>query len=51
MGYGHASGSNCFNTFDVSDSGNFKTVTVPKIPTAAVSPASGKAGTFTFYAT
>jgi collagen type VII alpha len=51
MGYGHASGSNCYDTFDVADAGNLKTVTVPKIPTAAVSPASGKAGTFTFYAT
>ncbi|HXJ23016.1 MAG TPA: hypothetical protein VMT03_22545 [Polyangia bacterium] len=52
MGYGHASGTPaCFNTFDVSDSGNIKNATIPKIPTAAVSPASGNAGTFTFYAT
>ncbi len=52
MGYGHAAGTPaCFPTFDVSDSGNIKNATIPKIPTAAVSPASGNAGTFTFYAT
>lgn len=51
MGYGHASGANCYKTFDVGDSGNLKNATIPKIPTAAVSPASGAAGTFTFYAT
>lgn len=51
MGYGHASGSNCYPTFDVGDSGNLKNAVIPKIPTAAVSPASGAAGTFTFYAT
>jgi hypothetical protein len=52
MGYGHANGTPaCFSTFDVSDSGNIKNATIPKIPTAAVSPASGNAGTYTFYAT
>ncbi len=51
MGYGHASGANCWKTFDVGDSGNLKNPTIPKIPTAAVSPASGAAGTFTFYST
>ena len=51
MGYGHASGANCYKTFDVGDSGNLKNATIPKIPTAAVSPASGNAGTFTFYST
>jgi hypothetical protein len=52
MGYGHASGTPaCFNTFDVSDSGNIKNATIPKVPTAAVNPASGNAGSFTFYAT
>jgi hypothetical protein len=52
MGFGHASGTPaCYNTFDVSDSGNIKNATIPKIPTAAVSPASGNAGTYTFYAT
>ena len=51
MGYGHASGANCWKTFDVGDSGNLKNATIPKIPTAAVSPASGAAGIFTFYAT
>jgi MYXO-CTERM domain-containing protein len=51
MGYGHASGSNCWKTFDVGDSGNLKNAVIPKIPTAAVSPASGAAGTFTFYST
>ena len=51
MGYGHSSGANCWSTFDVSDSGKLTGATIPKIPTAAVSPASGAAGTFTFYAT
>jgi hypothetical protein len=51
MGYGHASGANCWKTFDVGDSGNLKNAVIPKIPTAAVSPASGAAGTFTFYST
>jgi hypothetical protein len=51
MGYGHASGANCYKTFDVGDSGNLKNAVIPKIPTAAVSPASGAAGTFTFYST
>ena len=51
MGYGHASGANCWKTFDVGDSGNLKNATIPKIPTAAVSPASGAAGTFTFFST
>ena len=51
MGYGHAAGKNCYSTFDVGDSGNVKNAVIPKIPTAAVSPFSGAAGTFTFYAT
>ena len=51
MGYGHASGANCWSSFDTGDSGTLKNATIPKLPTAAVSPASGKAGTFTFYAT
>jgi hypothetical protein len=52
MGYGHVSGMPaCFSTFDVSDSGSIKNATIPKVPTAAVSPASGNAGSFTFYAT
>jgi MYXO-CTERM domain-containing protein len=51
MGYGHASGANCWKSFDVGDSGNLKNATIPKIPTAAVSPASSAAGTFTFYST
>jgi len=51
MGYGHQAGSGCFSTFDVSDSGKLTGAVIPKIPTAAVSPASGAAGTFTFYAT
>jgi hypothetical protein len=50
MGYGHSTGANCWKTFDVGDSGNLKNAVIPKIPTAAVSPASGKAGAFTFYA-
>lgn len=51
MGYGHASGKNCYSSFDVGDSGNLKNAVIPKLPTAAVSPYSGAAGTFTFYAT
>ncbi|HEY4187249.1 MAG TPA: hypothetical protein VGP07_19390 [Polyangia bacterium] len=51
MGYGHAAGKNCYSTFDVGDSGNLKNAVIPKLPTAAVSPFSGAAGTFTFYAT
>ncbi len=52
MGYGRAEGKPaCLSSFDVSDSGTIKNAAVPKIPTAAVSPASGNAGTFTFYAT
>jgi MYXO-CTERM domain-containing protein len=51
MGYGHSSGSNCWSTFDISDSGKLAGAQIPKIPTAAVSPAGGAAGTFTFYAT
>ncbi|MFL5308628.1 MAG: hypothetical protein ACJ8F1_25670 [Polyangia bacterium] len=52
MGYGRASGMPaCFSSFDVSDSGNIMGAVIPKIPTAAVSPASGNAGTYTFYAT
>ena len=51
MGYGHASGANCWSSFDTGDSGTLSKATIPKLPTAAVSPASGKAGTFTFYAT
>lgn len=52
MGYGRAEGKPaCFPSFDISDSGSIKNATIPKIPTAAVSPSSGNAGTFTFYAT
>src|SRR5207248_10213046 len=51
MRYGHASGANCWKSFDVGDSGNLSKATIPKTPTAAVSPASGAAGTFTFYST
>jgi MYXO-CTERM domain-containing protein len=52
MGYGHATGTKeCYSPFDISDSGSIKNATIPKIPTAAVSPAGGAAGTFTFYST
>ena len=52
MGYGHATGTKeCYSPFDISDSGNIKNATIPKIPTAAVTPVSGAAGTFTFYST
>src|SRR6185312_6149249 len=52
MGYGHATGTKeCYSPFDISDSGNMKNATIPKMPTAAVTPVSGNAGTFTFYAT
>ena len=32
MGYGHASGSNCWKTFDVGDSGNLQQGTHPRHP-------------------
>ena len=52
MGYGHATGTKeCYSPFDVSDSGNIKGAAIPKIPTAAITPTSGAAGTFTFYST
>jgi hypothetical protein len=52
MGYGHATGTKeCYSPFDVSDSGSIKGASIPKMPTAAVTPPSGNAGTFTFYAT
>jgi hypothetical protein len=52
MGYGHATGTKeCYSPFDISDSGDIKGASIPKIPTAAVTPASGAAGTFTFYST
>jgi hypothetical protein len=52
MGYGHATGTKeCYSPFDISDSGSIKNATIPKIPTAAVTPVSGAAGTFTFYST
>jgi hypothetical protein len=51
MGYGHATGTKeCYSPFDISDSGNIQGATIPKIATAAVTPTSGNAGTFTFYA-
>ncbi len=51
MGFGHTAVAGCFQTFDVSDSGN-QAVTVPEIPTAAISPARGPAnGPFRIYAT
>ncbi|HLK90733.1 MAG TPA: hypothetical protein VKZ18_12600, partial [Polyangia bacterium] len=50
MGYGHATGTKeCYSPFDIADTGSIKGATIPKIPTAAVSPAGGAAGTFTFY--
>jgi hypothetical protein len=51
MGYGHAAGQNCWSTFDVSDSGNEGGLQAVKIPTAAVSPSAGNAGSHVFYAT
>jgi hypothetical protein len=52
MGYGHTTGmKECYSPFDISDSGSIKNATIPKLPTAAVSPFAGNAGTFTFYAT
>ncbi len=50
MGYGHAGSGGCWSSFDVSDSGQAG-VQIPKLPTAAVNPPSGAAGSFTFYAT
>ena len=52
MGYGHATGTKeCYSPFDISDSGNISGASIPKIPTAAVTPTSGGAGTLTFYST
>jgi hypothetical protein len=52
MGYGHATGTKeCYSPFDISDSGTIKGAAIPKIPTAAITPTSGAAGTFTFYST
>jgi hypothetical protein len=52
MGYGHTTGTKeCYSPFDISDSGNISGASIPKIPTAAVTPTSGAAGTFTFYST
>ncbi len=52
MGYGHATGTKeCYSPFDISDSGNISGASIPKIPTAAVTPTSGAEGTFTFYST
>jgi MYXO-CTERM domain-containing protein len=50
MGYGHATGTGCWSPFDVSDSGDDGAAQSAKIPTAAVNPPSGGAGSFTFYA-
>ena len=50
MGYGRTAGQ-CFQNFDISDSGFVSNLEIPQIPTAAVNPASGSAGSFTFYAT
>jgi MYXO-CTERM domain-containing protein len=49
MGYGHADGG-CYDTFDVSDSGDDSALVPSSLPTAAVRPARGPSGTFTFYA-
>lgn len=53
MGYGRVTGGSgaCWSSFDVSDSGNQGGLTMPNLPTAAVSPSKGNAGSFTFYAT
>jgi MYXO-CTERM domain-containing protein len=51
MGYGRVSGTGCFNSFDVSDSGNVTGLAIAKLPTAAVrGPIPGVTG-YSFYAT
>jgi hypothetical protein len=49
-GFGHAGSSSCFDTFDVGDFGP-ATTAPPTLASAAPKPISGKAGTFTIYAT
>jgi hypothetical protein len=51
MGYGRVTGSGCFDSYDVSDSGEDAAFQAVNLPTAAVSPSNGSAGSYTFYAT
>src|SRR5579871_1305319 len=50
MGFGHA-GSGCWSTFDFSDSGMHNGLALPRLPTGAVFPTGGGAGSYAFYAT
>ena len=53
MGAGHVTtGTSCWSSYDVSDTGYQSGLAIPKVPTAAVSPVRGTSSTtFTFYAT
>jgi hypothetical protein len=53
MGAGHIAGKGaCYSSFDISDSGMQKGLTIPQMPTASIQPVTGSATTmFTFYAT
>jgi hypothetical protein len=52
MGFGHAAdASGCYVTYAVSDSGDDSALVATKLPTAAVSPSHGSAGSYVFYAT
>jgi MYXO-CTERM domain-containing protein len=51
MGFGFSSGSPCFSNYYFGDTGILNGLVVPRIPTAAVSPVRGAAGTFRVYAT
>lgn len=53
MGAGHVAGKGaCYSSFDVSDSGMQKGLTIPQMPSGSVQPVTGSASTmFTFYAT
>jgi hypothetical protein len=51
MGFGHAGGSSCWSSFDVSDSGEQFGLPIPEIPTAAIQPAQPAVGTSRVWAT
>ena len=53
MGAGHVAGKGaCYSSFDISDSGMQKGLTIPQMPSASIQPVTGSASTmFTFYAT
>jgi hypothetical protein len=53
MGAGHIAGKGaCYSSFDISDSGMQKGLTIPQMPTGSIQPVTGSTTTmFTFYAT